>query len=95
MDKKEIDLASIVAQCEDQVSTELDGETVLMSLEQGNYYGMDKILSRIWAIVEKPIAVSKICDQLMKEYDVERKTCEDEVLNVLNELAKENLLKPV
>ena len=93
MDKDKIGLESTVTQSEDQVSTELDGETVLMSIEQGNYYGMDKILSRIWALIEKPIAVSAICDRLMKEYDVELKTCEKDVLSVLNDLAKENLLK--
>lgn len=57
MVNNEINLNSVVAQSEDQVSTELDGETVLMSIEQGNYYGMDKVLSRIWALIEKPIPV--------------------------------------
>ena len=64
-----------------------------MSIEQGNYYGMDKILSRIWALIEKPVAVSALRDQLMNEYDVEQEVCEKDVLNVLNDLAKENLLK--
>ena len=93
MDENGINLNSVVAQGEDQVSTELDGETVLMSIEQGNYYGMDKILSRIWVLIEKPITVSTLCDRLVDEYDVKRETCETDVLNVLNELAKENILK--
>ncbi len=93
MGNNEINLNSVVAQSEDQVSTELDGETVLMSIEQGNYYGMDKILSRIWALIEKPIPVSTLCDRLIDEYNVERETCEQDVLNVLNDLTKENLLK--
>jgi len=93
MNTNEINLNSIVTQSTDQVSTELDGETVLMSIEQGNYYGMDKILSRIWALIEKPVAVSALRDQLMNEYDVKREVCEKDVLNVLNELSKENLLK--
>ncbi len=93
MVKDEITLTSTVTQSEDQVSTELDGETVLMSIEQGNYYGMDKILSRIWSLIEKPITVSALCDRLMEEYDVKRETCETDVLNALNDLAKENLLK--
>lgn len=93
MVKDEITLTSTVTQSEDQVSTELDGETVLMSIEQGNYYGMDKILSRIWALIKTPTIVSTLCDRLMEEYDVERKTCETDILNVLNDLAEENLLK--
>ena len=93
MVKEEITLTSTVTQSEDQVSTELDGETVLMSIEQGNYYGMDKRLSRIWALIETPITASSLCDRLADEYDVEREICEKDVLHVLNDLAKENLLK--
>ena len=76
MNNNEITLNSVVTKSEDQVSTELDGETVLMSIEQGNYYGMDKILSHIWTIIETPIPVSTLCDQLIAEYDVKRDACE-------------------
>lgn len=91
----EITLESVISQSKDQVSTELDGETVLMSIKQGHYYGMDKILSRRWAMIEGPQKVSDLCGELMKEYEVTREECEKDVLNALNELANENLLNIV
>ena len=88
-----ITLDTVISQSKDQVSTDLDGETVLMSIEQGNYYGMDQILSRIWAIIENPIKTSDLIEKLLKEYDVSREDCEKDVLKVLNELEDENLLE--
>lgn len=93
MVKDELTLSSVVSQTQDHVSTELDGETVLMCIKQGHYYGMDKILSRVWAIIEKPIKVSVLCDQLVREYEVARDKCEEEILDVLNKLLNEKLLK--
>lgn len=88
-----IKFSTLVKQSEDQVSTSLDGETVLMNIEHGNYYGMDEVLSRIWALIEKPTLVSDLCKQVIQEYDVKQDVCEKEVLEVLNELEKEKLVE--
>ena len=87
-----ITLNSIVTQAEDQVSTDIDGEVVLMGIENGNYYGFDKILSRIWTLIETPTTISSLIEQLMQEYDVERSECESDVLSVLNEMLEDKLI---
>ena len=92
MTTKTVSLDNIVTQAEDLVSTEIDGEVVLMSIENSDYYGFEKILSRIWEIIEKPIAISALIDQLIQEYDVERAECESDVTNILNEMLAEKLI---
>lgn len=89
---QKIDINTIIKQCEDQVSTQLDGETVLMSISEGNYFGMNPVLSRIWELIEKPIKVSDLRERLLKEYDVEKSVCEKELLLSLNKLASSKLL---
>jgi hypothetical protein len=86
---------TVVVQVEELVSTNLDGETVMMSVENGKYYGMDKIGSRIWAIMDQPRSVSNICDILLGEFDVGREQCELDVLHFLNKLAEDTLLRVV
>lgn len=34
--------------------------------------GMDAIGTEIWHLLERPLKVSEICDELMTRYDVER-----------------------
>jgi hypothetical protein len=42
----------------DQVSGDLDGKVVLLSIENGEYYNMNEVGSRIWALLEKLITVA-------------------------------------
>jgi hypothetical protein len=85
----------VVAQVEEIVSSDLDGETVMMSIKNGKYYGMDAIGSRIWALIKQPLSVSELCDILLGEFDVDREQCEKDVLGFLNELVEGNLVRVV
>jgi hypothetical protein len=88
-----IEISSVVRQSEEQVAAEVDGEVVMMSIEQGNYYGIDEVGSRVWALIEQPTAVGAICDALEAEFDVERATCEADVLKFIEELAEQGLIR--
>lgn len=84
---------TVVRRTQDIVSSAIDGETVMMSIQKGYYYGMDEIGSRIWELLETSIPVSELCGQLMREYDVEEARCERETLDFLNELAEDDLIE--
>ena len=90
-----IDLNSIVVQTKDLLSSELDGETVLMSVTQAAYYGMDSTAQTIWNMIAEPRRVSDLCDQLVSDYDVERTTCEKDVITFLTEMHNEGLIRVV
>ena len=70
--KDPIGRGTVVAQIEELVSSDLDGETVMMSIENGKYYGMDAIGSRVWALIKQPCSVSELCDILLTEFNVDR-----------------------
>ena len=91
--QKTVDLETIIARSNEVVSTEIDGEVVMMSIEQGNYSGLDGIGSEIWRLLENPLRVSDICDQMMARYDVDRATCEKDVLAFLNDLASDDTVR--
>ena len=93
--QQKIDRSTIVERVSGLCAGELDGEAVLMSVDQGRYFGMDPIGTRIWSLIGTPLAVSDICDQLRKEYKVTPEECERDVLVFLNELAEAKLLKVI
>jgi hypothetical protein len=84
---------TVVAQTKELVSSDLDGETVLLSIETGKYYNMDPIGSRIWELIKDPMSVSDLIDILLGEFEVDPKQCEAEVLAFLNKLAEDNLIQ--
>lgn len=86
---------SIVAKTQDHVASDIDGETVLMSVRNDKYYGMDLVGSHIWALLEQPIEVATLCRTLTQEYSVAPNVCEQETLAFLQELAEENLVQLV
>ena len=85
---------SIVKLSQDQVSSEfMDGELVILNLKDGVYYGLDPIGARVWNLLQSPESIAKIRDLLVAEYNVDRATCESDLLDLLADLEKYNLLE--
>ena len=74
------------------VSSNLDGETVMMSVESGEYFGLDAVGSRIWELLETPITVANLIDLLVDEFEVSRVECEADTIEFLNHLLDKKLL---
>jgi hypothetical protein len=74
------------------MSSPVDGELVMIDLEQGVYYSLDRVGADIWSRLAEPRAVADLCAQLMQKYAVDQATCEADVLAVLNEMAANGLL---
>jgi hypothetical protein len=87
-----ITLDSIVSHSLDQVSTEIDGEAVILSIDRGNYYGMNKVLTAIWGWLDEPVKVADVCSRLTATYDVSPDVAEADILKILSELSREGLL---
>lgn len=93
MKKQNISVESIVGQIEDIVASDIDDEKVMMSVEKGQYYGLDPIGSRVWELIEKPVMVAELIDVLLLKYDVDRETCERDVLAFLEELHEDGIVQ--
>lgn len=87
-----LDKHSIVYRDPTPVTADMDGELVMISIERGNYYGLGTIGSRIWQLIEAPIRVSALCQQLTTEYKVEQRSCETDVIGFLRQLQLEGLI---
>lgn len=85
-------MESRLTRAEGLLATELDGELVLMSIEQGSYYGMERTARRIWDLLETPLGVEELCQRLSAEYGVELETCQRDVLPYLERLLEEGLV---
>lgn len=70
----------------------MDGETVMMSIENGEYFGLNSVGSRMWELIENPIKVDTLIELLLDEFDVSREQCEAETMEFLNHLLDKKLL---
>jgi hypothetical protein len=74
------------------IDAEVDGEVVALSVEQGTCYGLNRVGSRIWKLIERPIRISDVCAALLPEYSVEPDVCEREVLDFLGQLLAQGMI---
>lgn len=86
------DLTSIVVRNDHLVEAEVDGELVALSIESGHFYGLNAVGLRIWRMMAEPACVGDICTRLVTEYDIESRTCETQVLELLREMFDEGLI---
>ncbi len=88
-------MTTLVVQGDEQVATEIDNVVVMMSVEQGKYYGLDSVGSRAWNLLEQPRRVTDVCAIIQDECAVDRETCERDIVEFINRLVAANLLKVV
>jgi hypothetical protein len=88
----EITLETRLTRAEGILATELDDEVVLMSIERGAYYGVDKTARRIWDLLEVPQTVAELCTRLQEEFEVDDETCRRDVLAFVGLLHAEGLV---
>jgi hypothetical protein len=88
-----ITLQSIIVAVPDQISTELSGETVILHMGNGVYYGLDPVGTTIWNLIQKPCRVDAVRDAVLEEYDVEPERCQQDLLALLGSLAEQTLIE--
>ena len=79
----------------DLLSTDLDGETVMMDVESGRYYALNDVGSRIWRDLAAPVEVEALCRRLEREYDATPETIRAGVLRLLNRMLEKRLIRVV
>jgi hypothetical protein len=87
-----ITLESIVKRNPEMVSGNMDGEVVMLSLQRGEYFGLDKVGSRIWELLEHSTSVGTIKAALLEEYEVDEPTCEKDLIEFLEDLQNKDLI---
>ncbi|MQP68589.1 lasso peptide biosynthesis PqqD family chaperone [Niveispirillum sp. SYP-B3756] len=74
------------------LTADVDGELLMMSVEQGRYFNLNSVGSRIWELLAAPVAVDGLVDALTAEYDVAPDEARREVERFLGALRKRGLL---
>jgi hypothetical protein len=93
--QKEIQLTDYVKQVEGNIVSDMGGEKVMLSIENGKYYNLGESGGAIWGLIESPVKVKEVITKLTELYEVEQKECEEQVLAFLNHLLNEGLVKIV
>jgi hypothetical protein len=83
----------LIVQSEGFLVSDMDGEKVMLSIENGKYYNLGQIGGRIWELLASPNTVTGMVDELVMEYEIEPDVCEQQVYTFLQQLASEGVVQ--
>ncbi len=88
-----IKLDRTVVQGGDYIVSDMGGEKVMLSVQNGKYYNLGVMGGLIWDLAKEPVKIANVVDVLLQQFEVERELCEEQVLSFLSELAAEGLVQ--
>jgi hypothetical protein len=83
-----ITASSVLVASPEQVSRELAGESVILHVTSGIYYGVEGVAARVWSLLQQPTTLPQLTAAITEEYDVSADRCRTDLLALLTRLAQ-------
>lgn len=71
----------------------LAGESVLLNLDTGTYFGLDAVGTRLWNLVAEHRSTAQVINILLSEYDVDEPRLQTDVNTLIDQLLAKGLLR--
>ena len=84
---------AVIAREETAISSQFEDRVMIMNIDTGTYYEIDKSAARIWDLLEQPKSFGELCDTLCETYEVGREQCGSETSHFIEEMKGLGLLK--
>lgn len=84
---------SLIQRNSNIVSSEIDGETVMMDTSFEKYFGMKAIGTHIWQLLEEEISLQTLCEELTREFDVSMEQCVKDITPFIQELSDQGMIQ--
>ena len=88
-----ISSSSIIVVSKDQMASDIGGETVILGLTGGRYYGLDPVGARVWQLIQKPTTVAEVARTMVSEYEVDPERCLSDLLALLRNMVDAGLVE--
>lgn len=71
----------------------IDGEAVMLNLDNGDYYSLNEVGTFVWEAINKKKNLGEILSFLKEEYQLSKKQLKKDLLGLVKDLEKEELIK--
>jgi hypothetical protein len=77
----------------DVLIQDLQGESVLLNVGTGRYFGLDEIGTRMWTVLTTAESLHAAYDVLLAEFDIDAQRLEEDLRNLVEKLVAHGLLE--
>jgi hypothetical protein len=75
------------------LTQELQGESVLLNLTRGRYFGLDNVGTRMWQVFTSSASIEQAFQALLSEYEVSPEVLRKDVADLVEKLVERELLE--
>lgn len=68
---------------DDFLFTEVDGESVIMHIKSGKYFGLNPVSTDIWNLIGEGKQLDKVIVELVEMYDVDVEKCRKDTSQII------------
>lgn len=77
----------------DVLTNSVDGQSVLLHLQNECYYGLDDVGTRMWTTLTTASSIQQAYETLLSEYDVDRDLLRNDLSHLLEKLVEHGLVE--
>jgi hypothetical protein len=88
-----LDNSTIIVASQNQISSDLVDETVILNLKSGVYHGLNQVGTSVWKLIQQPRNFGEILDALLTEYEVSVEECDRHLRQLLEDMASQDLIE--
>jgi len=77
---------------DDVVAREVGGETMLLDLASGKYFGLNTVGGRFWQLIEAGQTAAQARDALLDEFEVEAAQLDSDLADLIRDLRESGLV---
>lgn len=70
----------------------IDGETIILNLDNGNYFSLDGTGADIWGLIDSGVSVNGVIERLQNVYKADHEVIKDAVHRFVAEMLQEGLI---
>jgi hypothetical protein len=90
-----VTIDTVLVRDSEPVAANIDQEVVMLSVRAGAYFGLNEVGGEIWNMLAEPRRIEEICHALSQRYDVEHERMTREVIQFLEVLVEQRLVRVV
>jgi len=90
--RMELTSETLIARNTGILANQVGNEVVMMDMEKGKYFGVNKTGSYIWQLLEQPATLGALCERLVTDFGISMEQCTAEVKAFVEQMQKENII---
>ena len=68
-------------------------ELVMLSVEAGQYYGLNAVARHVWELLEHPRTLAELRDAICAEFEVDAERCAADLLPFVEQLREKDVVR--